>query len=442
MVDRLTPIYRPIIERFLLIKHLQPDIRLTVTPSCEYEIARISTDNPDEEVKEVLCRPYFRKMLSQWNSADIIAGFHALESLRALSAEWLDAEFILPLHKILFDDDTINRSILKKRFYFSDDYGCWYANDKDRKPSLEAAYGALRTAQILLSFTGRKCSLENLDDMLGAGRIQSFEKYLKSCADSTTGGFRDQGEEVATIASTGLAIRISALLQKAYNKSNGMKLELFMNSKFAFDAQLTPSGFISNCCRQREIDGRQAYGFSENPYDEEIWICVSYFAAASLNLLGATKKFRSREYESGFTEFMNSCKRRAATSAQDSAAMGFSANPKFKAADLMHTFYALKFAEILCPKVLQRENDAFFCGIAEFVDSCRVEGGYGFRPHWAPNLFSTCLARNTYDLIRNYRRKLAINYDPVESLTLISNCFAGPEYGFSGYPLQISSRIR
>ena len=115
-----------------LMKARQNPDKLTIERRGREEVKKVDS----KEFCDVLCREHFRRILRSWDSPDTIATFHALESLQALSKDWLDNDFMVTLADEVFQNDLLVKQLNRR---YSKDKGNWYANDKDTSPYLEAA---------------------------------------------------------------------------------------------------------------------------------------------------------------------------------------------------------------------------------------------------------------------------------------------------------------
>lgn len=390
------------------------------------EVKRIRKSSPDKEIKEIICRSKFREILGLWDQPDAIATFHAISSVAMLTSfKGLDKTCIIPIHEQFLNDELIDNMVIKRCFQvYENDSGCWYANERNKKASLEAAYAALKTAYLFLDRSNLDCSISNLESILGEGRISKFKRYLLSCFDHQSGGFRDKEEKSPSISTTGIAIRISKII---LNYSSDTDLEKKMSDYFKFETNNTPATFISKCYKGLQVNNEYVEGFADYPKSRNLWICVTYFAVASLRLLGNREILNIHKEEiTGLTE---KCL------VERDKTIGFKASTAYEREDLMHTYYALKLLDIVNPHYLKARDDSFFIKIAAFVDTCKSGLGYGFRENMAPNVFTTCLARNIYKFIEDYNSKIKYNFDPFESVMFYASCYdRKSKSAFTGYP--------
>ncbi len=401
---------------------------------------RVNDQNvKDFEIEQVLCRQHFRDIVKLWNTADSIATFHALQSISDLTSFWSDKDndsILLPIQESFIINENIRNLIIKVRFHEIDDEqgSCWYANDStEKKPSLEAAYAAIRLAENLLKRKGEKLSFENFQKILGNSRLEMFLTFLKKRFSKATGGFNDftnSGDSgKSNIASTGLAIRIFSTLFCKGKPEENIDIEDKMSDYFNMNEN-RPSDFILNCRKTKTIEGQEVLAFSETIESKKLWLCISFFAASSLfhlnnmDLLEKTDK----KYKEKIENFLELCLK------PENKSHGYVASTAYIYPDLMHTYYALRLAELVCPRYLKRKKKSYFKKINSFVNSCKADYGYGFRQRMAPNVFSTCLARNTYILVEKYLK--GFRFDPYESLYFFTSCFDNNKSAFAGYPLK------
>lgn len=424
-----------------------------VIPEGRQEIFLIRQEEPDEEIRQVLCRMGFRQLLSLWDQANLVATFHGLQSVWDLGRRWgLRREFLVPIEDLFFGESALDRSLIKRRFYvFPDGSGCWYAASGDRDhTSLEAAYAALRLAQVMLNYRVKKqFTRDDLASFLaenpqdGTDRIDRLERYLRNCFDVDTGGFRGHPDQHhPDIANTGLAVRISNILYCGGHGEDDGSLGEAIIEHFGAKQGAGPCDYIMRCRRKVMLDdGRTAMAFSRDLVQESpVWMCVTFFAASSLMYLGKIDSLRQKENSDALAVFIEACCR-AREEEKPGPTTGFVARPEYEYEDIMHTFYALKLAEMVCPSYLSAKGAPFLESVGRFVGSCKATAGgttgYRFRPapKFAPHVFATCLARNIATFLQDRHVDITGFFDPIESLTFYARCYNGAAAGFHGYPL-------
>jgi hypothetical protein len=431
------PLYQSIHSKLELMKKVNNP---SIQPSCLDEIKIIRSN--DKKAKGVICSPSFRKTISAWDNPDSIATFQALDSIKALFNEYFKGSnnFTSAINRIFIDNEDIIKSINNR---FNKTEGCWYANRESRYPTIVAAYSIIGTAKDYLENKGIKVTRDKLADILGNDKLDRFEDFLLDRLDRDTGGFKDVNDKRSSVSTTDLVVRIVSMLYNEGKQDINGSLIKKMNTKFTFKEEARPWNFIMNCWGTQVYKGKLIGGFRERLDLKEPWVCVSYFSAVSLGILGKINLVKNEKYNKLFTSLLDSCCHPYLDEnllKDDSPAIGFSGHPKYKEGDLMHTNYALKLADIVSPEYLKSKDKKFFSGILNFRDQCKSGDGYAFKPNWQPNVMASCYARTISKIINRFTEKEDNLIDPISLIKLYISCYNRHEFSFFGYPINEKQR--
>jgi len=410
----------------LLHEATNPEKIWNIKKESYQEIERIRAENSNDiEIDHIFCNPKFRGIVKWWDRPDAIATFHSFSSLYSLCNKYLEKDFSKPILHVFFKSLGEKKSIFER---FNEDVGCWYSNEKNDTPSIDVAYANLRTADTILKIYKKKRTIENLASVLGEDRIVKFKKYFtQKCFDKKTGGFKELNENEATVSSTGLGIRIAVYL---FGENTETIKESNLEKIFKFQNNQTPSEFIKHSMSSYSLNGSQGLGFKENPDDEESpKVCIGYFAVAALEKIGKLRTIMTEENQELITSFLDACFKKDTN--------GYSADPEYETDDLMHTYYALRTAEMIHPEYLKKKSKKFYLKLSEFLQSCRSDRGYSFRRRYEPNVFTTCVARILVKLINRYNRNEIVNFEAMNALKFYISCFSAQENAFAGYQFDI-----
>jgi len=428
MLKELLHEYEPVYATFDRIRDIDGPV---VKKRCLEEISKIRLNT--KEVREVLCRPQFQECVSHWDSSDSIATFQALDSLHTLFKEYLSPhrDLTFQLKRAFLDNDNILKSINDR---FDKTEGCWYANRESRYPTIVASYATIKTAQNLLLNQGRKPTLRRLNSLLGEDKVDGFRALLDRCLVKDTGGFRDIGEKEPSVGTTEMVVRIVSILE---GDLTGKALSRKLENMFTFEKVARPWDFIMRCWRSADIDGNQAGGFGDAFERNNPWVCSTFFAVNCLESLGKMELVANKETLLYLSNFLIKCKKQEPSPEGGQTTVSFSANPYFGSGDIMHTNYALRLTKLLFPEHLRSEDVEFYSGLISFLNSCKKESGYAFRPGWEPNLMATCWARNIDRTIKGFsRQKIPQVFKPIETVKFVISCYVEKDAAFTGYPLE------
>jgi len=178
-------------------------------------------------------------------------------------------------------------------------------------------------------------------------------------------------------------------------------------------------------------------GFGDAFERNNPWVCSTFFAVNCLESLGKMELVANKETLLYLSNFLIKCKKQEPSPEGGQTTVSFSANPYFGSGDIMHTNYALRLTKLLFPEHLRSEDVEFYSGLISFLNSCKKESGYAFRPGWEPNLMATCWARNIDRTIKGFsRQKIPQVFKPIETVKFVISCYVEKDAAFTGYPLE------
>ncbi len=108
-----------------------------VIPEGRDEIGRIRARDPENEIRQVLCRQGFRELLSLWNQVNTVATFHGMQSVWDLTHySGLRREYLVPIEQFIFGEEALKKSLARQRFCILDDgSGCCFRSHRRQMDS-------------------------------------------------------------------------------------------------------------------------------------------------------------------------------------------------------------------------------------------------------------------------------------------------------------------